>query len=82
MLGTTTMSEATVGVPVQVGLSERGRKCLAQPDPTGLRTAGPSGSGAAVTGIEVEDISQEPGSHHSSCIGCRADFARSSAAGI
>ena len=93
MLVSTTMSEATVGVPVQVGypsvaesalLSPTRPACVPQDHLEAVLTAHLKELPAArsVTGIEVEDISQEPGSHHSSCIGCRADFARSSAAGI
>jgi 2-polyprenyl-6-methoxyphenol hydroxylase-like FAD-dependent oxidoreductase len=71
MLVTTTMSEATVGVPVQVGypsvaesalLSPTRPACVPQDHLEAVLTAHLKELPAArlVTGVDVEDISQEP----------------------
>jgi len=75
MLVTTTMSEAAAGVPVQVGypsvaesalLSPTRPACVPQDHLEAVLTAHLKELPAArmVTGIDVEDISQEPDGHH------------------
>jgi len=75
MLVTTTLADAAAGVPVQVGypsvaesalLSPTRPACVPQDHLEAVLTAHLKGLPAArlVTGIDVEDVSQEPDGHH------------------